>query len=182
MTFKVSSEDTGGAYLPTDSMMPPQSRPPHYIYREDEAFWALEGELEIVAGGETSKSSAGSFHLPKGIPHACKNLGARPARFLTSIVPAGLERFFEEVGKLGTDPSSPPPFEEVNIDKLSAFAPIVRCRGTASYRPIGRYSSIPEDSLKATALLRRPLVRNANLLCTTNFWCKISVTELLNHV
>ena len=125
MTFKVSSEDTGGTYSLTNSMVPPQGeQPPHIHHREDEAFWVLEGELEIAAGGEAFKASAGSFvHLPKDIPHAYKNVGTRPARFLTLMVPAGLEKFFEEVGKPGTDPSSPPPFEEEDIDKLLTLAP-----------------------------------------------------------
>jgi hypothetical protein len=34
-----------------------------------------------------------------------------------------LERFFEEVGKPGSDVSSPPPFEEEDIDKFLAIAP-----------------------------------------------------------
>jgi hypothetical protein len=32
------------------------------------------------------------------------------------MVPAGLEGFFEEVGKPGSDLSSPPPFEEENME------------------------------------------------------------------
>ena len=39
------------------------------------------------------------------------------------MVPAGLEKFFEKVGKPGTDLSSPPPLEEEDIDKLLAVAP-----------------------------------------------------------
>ena len=39
------------------------------------------------------------------------------------MVPAGLEKFFEEVGKLGMDLSSPPPLEEADIDRLLAVAP-----------------------------------------------------------
>jgi len=39
------------------------------------------------------------------------------------MVPAGLEKLFEEVGKPGTDPSSPPPFGEEDINKLLAVAP-----------------------------------------------------------
>ena len=62
-------------------------------------------------------------HLPKGIQHAYENIGTGPARFLTLIVPAGLEKFFEEVGKPGTDLSSPPPFEEEDLEKLLAVAP-----------------------------------------------------------
>ncbi len=125
MTFKVSSEDTGGMYALTDSVVPPQGEAPlHVHHREDEAFWVLEGELEILVGEDTFRASAGSFvHLPKGVRHGYKNVGTGPARFLTLIVPAGLEKFFEEVGKPGTDLSSPPPFEEEDIEKFLALAP-----------------------------------------------------------
>ena len=125
MTFIASGEDTGGAYSLTDSTVPPQGGPPPHIHhREDEAFWVLEGELEVFVGRSRFKAGAGSFvHLPKGVLHSYENVGSGPVRFLTLIVPAGLEKFFEKVGKPGTDPSSPPPFEEADIDKLLALAP-----------------------------------------------------------
>jgi mannose-6-phosphate isomerase-like protein (cupin superfamily) len=125
MTFKVSTEDTGGMYALTDSVVPPQGEAPlHVHHREDEAFWVLEGELEILVGEDTFMASAGAFvHLPKGVRHAYKNAGTGPARFLTLRVPAGLEKFFEEVGKPGTDVTSPPPFEEEDIEKLLTLAP-----------------------------------------------------------
>ena len=125
MTFKVAGEDTGGAYSLTDSLVPPQAgSPPHIHHKEDEAFWVLEGKLEVLVGENKFRASAGSFvHLPKGIPHSYMNVGTRSARFLTLMVPAGLEKFFEEVGKPGADVSSPPPFGEEDIDKLMAVAP-----------------------------------------------------------
>ena len=125
MTFVVSGEDTGGAYALTDSTVPPQGGPPPHIHhREDEAFWVLEGELEVFVGEDTFSVGAGSFvHLPRGVLHGYKNVGATPARFLTLIIPAGLEKFFEEVGKPGTDLLSPPPSEEEDINKLLAVAP-----------------------------------------------------------
>jgi quercetin dioxygenase-like cupin family protein len=125
MTFKASSEDTGGAYALTDSVVPPGGGPPpHVHHREDEAFWVLEGELEVTVGEATFRAGAGSFvRLPKDIQHAYENVGAGPARFLTLMVPAGLEKLFEEVGKPGGDVSSPPPFEEEDIGRLLALAP-----------------------------------------------------------
>ena len=125
MTFKASGKDTGGAYALTDSTVPPQGGPPPHIHhREDEAFWVLEGELEVFVGEDTFSVGAGSFvHLPRGVLHGYKNVGATPARFLTLIIPAGLEKFFEEVGKPETDLLSPPPFEEEDINKLLAVAP-----------------------------------------------------------
>ncbi len=125
MTFVVSGEDTGGAYSLTDSVVPPQGGPPPHIHhREDEAFWVLEGELEVFVGEDALRVGTGSFvHLPRGVLHAYENVGATPARFLTLMVPAGLEKFFEEVGKPATDLSSPLPFEEGDIDRLLAVAP-----------------------------------------------------------
>jgi quercetin dioxygenase-like cupin family protein len=125
MTFKASGEDTGGAYALTDSVVPPGGgAPPHIHRREDEAFWVLEGELEVMVGETTFGARAGSFvHLPKDIPHTYENVGTRSARFLTLMVPAGLEKFFEEVGKPGSDVYSRPPFEVEDIEKLLAVAP-----------------------------------------------------------
>ena len=125
MTFVISGEDTGGKYALTDSTVPPQGEaPPHIHHREDEAFWVLEGDLEVLVGEDKIRASAGSFvHLPRGVMHTYKNVGATPARFLTLMVPAGLERFFEEVGKPGTDPSTPPSFGEEDVERLLAVAP-----------------------------------------------------------
>jgi mannose-6-phosphate isomerase-like protein (cupin superfamily) len=64
MTFKATAEDTGGAYSLTDSLVPPGGGPPPHIHhREDEAFWVLEGELEVVVGETTFKAGPGSFVL-----------------------------------------------------------------------------------------------------------------------
>ena len=82
------------------------------------------GELEVMVGESSFKAGPGSFvHLPKDIPHAYENIGTVPVRFLTVMVPGGVEKFFEEVGKPGSDVSSPPPFEEEDIEKLLAIAP-----------------------------------------------------------
>lgn len=124
ITFKVLGEETGGAYALTDSWVPPGGGPPIHVHHgEAEAFWVLEGELEIVAGGQTFTARAGSLvHLPKDVPHGYTNAGTMPARFLTLLVPAGLERFFEQVGKPGTDLAAPPPFDDEDIDRLVAIA------------------------------------------------------------
>jgi mannose-6-phosphate isomerase-like protein (cupin superfamily) len=125
MTLRASGEDTGGAYSLADLVVPPQGGPPPQIHhRADEAFWVFEGELEVSVGESRFRAGAGSFvHLPRGVLHSYQNVGTAPARFLTLMVPAGLEKLLEEVGKPGTDLSSPPPFEEVDIDRLLAAAP-----------------------------------------------------------
>lgn len=124
ITFVVTSGQTGGKYSLTDSVVPPHGGPPPHIHsREDEAFWILEGELEITVGEERFRASAGSFvHLPKGMLHSYQNVGAAPARFLTLMVPAGLERFFQEVGKPADSLSSPPMLDEGDVEQLIAVA------------------------------------------------------------
>ena len=75
-------------------------------------------------GEDNFRAGAGSFvHLPKDIPHTYENVGAGPARFLTMMVLAGVEKFFEEVGKPDDDVSSPPPFEQEDIERFLAVAP-----------------------------------------------------------
>jgi quercetin dioxygenase-like cupin family protein len=69
------------------------ARLPTSTIGEDEAFWVLEGELEVLVDENRFKAVAGSFvHLPKGVLHSYENVGTGPARFLTLMVPAGLER------------------------------------------------------------------------------------------
>jgi quercetin dioxygenase-like cupin family protein len=129
MTFVVSGGDTDGRYAVTDSTVPPGGEaPPHVHHREDEALWVLEGEVEVTVGDATVTAGPGSFvRLPRGVPHAYANTAPAPVRFLTLMVPAGLEGFFREVGKPATDPSpdpsSPPPFGEDDLEKLLSVAP-----------------------------------------------------------
>lgn len=99
-TFKGTTENTGGALL-FEACVPPQSGPlPHIHHREDEAFYVLEGDIEVLEGDRTFVAGAGSFvFLPRGVVHGFKNVGAQPARMLIMATPAGLEKFFEEVGQ-----------------------------------------------------------------------------------
>jgi quercetin dioxygenase-like cupin family protein len=110
ITFKATGEDTGGAYALFDSLVLPGGGPPPHIHtREAESFYVLEGKFEFLAGDHWVKAAPGSFvHVPKGALHTLKNAGSETGRLLTLVVPAGLEKFFEEAGEPGTDISSPP--------------------------------------------------------------------------
>ena len=102
VTYKITSEQTGGAYsLFEVTTQPGAGPPPHVQHREDESFYVLDGEYEFLDDGGTTKASAGSLiYVPRGNLHAYKNIGATPGRMLVSQTPGGLyERFFEEVGE-----------------------------------------------------------------------------------
>jgi mannose-6-phosphate isomerase-like protein (cupin superfamily) len=125
MRFVVTGRETGGAYTLTESVVPPGGGSPiHIHYREDEAFWVLEGDLEVVVGGQVVNVPAGGFvHLPRDVPHRFSNAGTIPVRFLTLLLPAGLEGFFETVGVPHVDGHTPPLEDEAHIASIQATAP-----------------------------------------------------------
>jgi mannose-6-phosphate isomerase-like protein (cupin superfamily) len=109
--LKMVGEDTGGSYALIESNPPPgfPGPPPHIHHREDEAFYVLEGEIELNVEGNVSRVKPGTFvHVPRGTLHTFSNPGETPARFLALISPAGFERWFEDFGEPATDLSSAP--------------------------------------------------------------------------
>lgn len=125
ITFKLTGEDTGGEMTLMDSLIMPHTGPPPHVHeREDETFYILEGEFEILAGGETIHAPAGSVvYGPRGIVHTYRNIGDEVGRFLTMITPSGFENFFSEIGEPATDPTTPPPITPEKIETLIATAP-----------------------------------------------------------
>ena len=127
LTFKAVGEDTNGAYMLGEAIYSPEGKgpPPHIHTREDEAFYVLEGEFEFLDNDRTLIVGAGSFiHIPKGTLHTHKNVGTKPGRMLILTVPAGLEKFFEEMGTPATDKSSPrhPPVHQTSKEPSRFFA------------------------------------------------------------
>ncbi len=123
--FIATGSETGGAYTLTESMVLPNGGPPpHVHHRDDEAFWVLEGELEVVVGEQAYTVPTGGYvHLPRGVPHRFVNAGSAPARFLTLIVPAGLEGFFRDVGVPYVEGAEPPHEDAAHIAAIQGAAP-----------------------------------------------------------
>ncbi len=106
VTYKVTSDQTGGAYsLFEVASRPGTGAPPHVQHRQDEAFYVLEGDYEFLVEDRTLRMPAGSLlYVPKGNLHAHKNVGEGMGRMLVIQTPGGLhERFFEEVGEAAPD-------------------------------------------------------------------------------
>ncbi len=119
-TIKASGEDTSGAFALIEMLIPPQAGAmPHLHAREEESFYILEGSLHFQVGEETLTATAGTFvKTPRGVSHAFKNLGAITARVLLLVAPAGLEKFFQEVGQPLDEAPSPP-----DVEKIKEIAP-----------------------------------------------------------
>jgi mannose-6-phosphate isomerase-like protein (cupin superfamily) len=68
----------------------PPGRAPDHFHRYDEVIYVLEGEGELVIGGETAPLQAGScIHLPKTLVHCLANTGEDEMRVLGVFRPAG---------------------------------------------------------------------------------------------
>ena len=111
VTFKVTGEQTGGAYSLFEVLSPPGGGSlPHVQHRGDESFYVLEGEFEFLLEDRVIRAGAGSLvHVPRGNLHAHKNVGDGPARMLVGHTPGRAhERFFEEIGSPAQDRLSAP--------------------------------------------------------------------------
>jgi mannose-6-phosphate isomerase-like protein (cupin superfamily) len=123
--FLATSEDTGGTYALWETTATPglPGPPPHIHHNEDEAFYVLEGQLELFVDGSVSTAGPGSFvNIPRGTLHTFKNAGTTPVRMLGMVAPGGFEGFFVEVGEPAADPSSPPEGPP-DVERVIATAP-----------------------------------------------------------
>jgi len=104
---------------------PGNGPPPHTHHREDESFCVLEGEVTFTLAGRPVPAPAGTVvHVPRGVAHTFRNTGSSPARLLVWLTPAGLERFFRDVGEpLPPGVCQPTPPTEAHVRKLLAKAP-----------------------------------------------------------
>jgi len=111
-TYKAAKEETGGAYALIEGTVVGDGPPPHIHTTEEEAFYVLEGELNVLVGQRTVTATAGAFVLvPRGTVHTFSKAETASAKILTIISPAGFEKFFEEI-------AGPP-----DLEKIMALAP-----------------------------------------------------------
>lgn len=95
-TIKASSETTNGSLGLVEATVPPGNGPvAHAHTRTDEAFYVLNGEVEILDGERTFTAGVGDFvFVPRGTRHRFKNTGVHAARILFMFTPPGEERVF----------------------------------------------------------------------------------------
>jgi quercetin dioxygenase-like cupin family protein len=110
LSFKAEPEDTDDALFLFEHRMPPTLGVPAHTERNPEAFYVLEGTLEVEADGEHYRLGPGEFlSLRPGVVHSLHNPGPGMMRILTLITPAsGHARFFSTLGEPIEDPSNPP--------------------------------------------------------------------------
>ena len=97
----ISGEQTSGNYAVIEMTVPPGGGPPPHAHPDiQEMFHVLEGEVEFkTENGKQIVSKDGFVNIPLGgAIHCFKNISEKPARLLCTVVPAGLENLFQEIG------------------------------------------------------------------------------------
>lgn len=102
LVFKVTGEDTGGAFDYFIVEVAPLGGPPlHVHHRQEETIHALKGRYKIRIGEDLFYLEEGGFaYLPSGVPHAFLNLTNEPGEILVVYTPGGGHKFYEELGPL----------------------------------------------------------------------------------
>ena len=119
--IKVGAEDTGGRFTLVEVEFGPGAGPPPHVHRnEDEAFYVLEGQVDVLDGDRRFTTGPGSFvYMPKGTHHAFKNTGDDFAKILLMFVPAGFEGYMKEFGTPWSPDSIPPESDMATAVKLA---------------------------------------------------------------
>lgn len=114
LTFKDEPAENGDALFAFEHRIPPGDGVPPHSERNHEAFYGLDGVLEVVADGQRHRIEPGVFlSIQPGIIHALHNPGAGWARVLTIVSPGSQhERFFSTLGEAIDDPANPPQFSK----------------------------------------------------------------------
>lgn len=110
LVFKVTGEDTGGAFDYFIVEVAPHGGPPlHVHHRQEETIHVLKGQYKIRIGDEVFKCNEGGFaYLPSGVPHAFLNLTDQPGEVIVVYTPGGGQRFYEELGPMSRGGSPDP--------------------------------------------------------------------------
>lgn len=102
LIFKVTGEDTGGAFDYFVVEVAPRGGPPlHVHHKQEETIHAFKGRYKIRIGDETFDCPEGGFaYLPSGVPHAFVNVTDEPGEVVVVYTPGGGHKFYEELGPL----------------------------------------------------------------------------------
>lgn len=102
LIFKVTGEDTGGAFDYFVVQVTPRGGPPlHVHHRQEETLHVLKGRYKVRIGEEIFYLEEGGFaYMPSKVPHTFLNLTDEPGEVIVVYTPGGGHRFYEEFGPI----------------------------------------------------------------------------------
>jgi quercetin dioxygenase-like cupin family protein len=134
----ISGKETDDKFSTMEFNIPPNGGPgPHSHADFQESFYVVEGEVDVKSEAGSYTAKKGSFvTIPKGgIVHDFKNNTSKKAVILCTVVPAGLEEFFMEIGKPVPVGEFLPPPPMDNPEAMKKMAKIAEKHGQKVYPP-----------------------------------------------
>jgi quercetin dioxygenase-like cupin family protein len=100
LVFKVTGEDTRGAFDYFTVEVAPKGGPPlHVHHKREETIHVLRGCFKVRIGDEVFQLDEGGFaYLPSTVPHTFLNLTDAPGELIVVYTPGGGHKFYEELG------------------------------------------------------------------------------------
>jgi quercetin dioxygenase-like cupin family protein len=124
-TNVVTTDETGGAYNVTEHLVTAAGNPPMHVQTaEDEAFFVLDGEIELEVDGRVVTGTVGSFaFVPRGAAHTFRVLSptARMLVICSGRPTDNLQEFFFAMGEPTRTRSLPEPAAP-DVDRLLALS------------------------------------------------------------
>lgn len=124
-TQVVDVAETGGAYGITEHLVTAASNPPlHRHVDEDEAFYVLEGTLEVEVDGVVATATPGTYAFaPRGLPHTFRVISpvVRMLVLGSGKASGGMEDFFFAMGDPAPERRLPEP-SAPDVDRLVSLA------------------------------------------------------------
>jgi quercetin dioxygenase-like cupin family protein len=119
LTFKVTSEQSGGAYiLLEDTMSRGKTTPLHVHPDHDETSYLIDGEVIYHVDGLDHAARAGAVaSIPRGTPHALL-VTSESARLIAFVTPGDAEAFYREAGEPAPGRIAPPEGTPLDIDRI----------------------------------------------------------------
>jgi quercetin dioxygenase-like cupin family protein len=112
--IKATSADTGGQFTVVEVTCGPNYQGVRHIHHhEDEAFWLLDGQMDLEVGENHSLMRVGDYAFgPRNIPHAF-SAGPAGCRVLFILTPGGFENLIMATSAPAPARTVPPPSDEV---------------------------------------------------------------------
>ena len=117
----LSGADTWEKYCVLElGLAPGMSTLRHSPTREDEAYFVLSGELEVIVGEAVFLLRPGdTLIVPRSVPHQLRNSGKTENHYLIIFSPSGLEEFVKTTclpaPSDASAPTAPPPAAVQNV-------------------------------------------------------------------
>jgi len=125
--IKAASENTGGTFFLSDSVIAPgfPGPPLHTHEKLHDMFYVLEGTLTLRVRDDEIMAEPGTFAcIPPGTPHTFSNRSDEPVRFLNLNTPGGWENYMRDLGSAAADGKVLGPAEIGEIASRYDFKPV----------------------------------------------------------